>query len=92
MSGALRFAERGCRHHHRWERLILIEVAGRAAMEAEETGSPGGESPSEKGKGKKCADCDRVHVELFEVGARAYEEWVREVVERWMRWCGDVLE
>lgn len=92
VSGALHFAERGCRHHHRWERFILIEVAGRAAMEAEETGSPGGASPSEKGKGKKCADCDRVHVELFEVGARAYEEWVREVVERWMRWCGDVLE
>lgn len=65
---------------------MLIEVAGRAGMEAEER---------RRGVGSKekpvCEDCGKVHVELFEVGEGAYEDWVREVVERWGRWCCDVL-
>lgn len=68
---------------------MLIEVAGRAGMEAEERGKLVGS----KGRGKRtCGDCGKVHLELFEVRGGAYEEWVREVVERWGRWCGDVLD
>ncbi|ORY73249.1 hypothetical protein BCR35DRAFT_293838 [Leucosporidium creatinivorum] len=85
VSGALRVAERGTRNHHRWERLVLIEVAGRAEMEMTLLGGGGG------GGRKECRDCGRVHLELFEVGEGAFDEWVAEVVERWGRWCADVL-
>lgn len=83
MSGALRVAQQGLPHHHRWERLVLIEVAGRAEVEL---GSQG-----EDGERKACADCGRKHLELFEVPVGAFDEWVAEVVERWGRWVGDVL-
>lgn len=87
----MRFAERGTRNHHRWERLCLVELAGRTG--AAKAG----------GAKERCADCGKKHVECFWVergavsgGAGAGEagevEWsVREVVERWERWCRDVL-
>lgn len=55
MRGAFLVNERGCPFHHRLERLILIECAGRAAME---------NSGYER---KACLDCNQVHIELFEV-------------------------
>lgn len=65
---------------------MLIEVAGRALLEAEKRKNAG------NGRvGAECQDCGKTHQELFEVGAEAYEEWVREIVERWMRWCLDIL-
>ncbi|GAA5923963.1 hypothetical protein JCM1841_000120 [Sporobolomyces salmonicolor] len=93
----LRFAERGTGYHHRWERLCLVEVAGRASMRA--TSSAGKERERER---ENCRDCGKRHLECFEVGRDAFEGvdgggagaggWVREVVERWERWCRDVLE
>ncbi|KAI5479071.1 hypothetical protein MNV49_004353 [Pseudohyphozyma bogoriensis] len=91
ISGALRVADQGLQYHHRWERLMLIEVAGRAAKEAEEREKLlGGGFGSGKSK-KVCADCGKAHVELFEVNAGAYEDWVQDVIERWGRWVSDVL-
>lgn len=81
VSGALRIAEKGVPNHHRWERLMLIEVAGRAGMEADGRGKSSGKPTN------FCGDCGKKHVELFEVYEGAWEDWVREVVERWMRWC-----
>ncbi|GAA5916301.1 hypothetical protein JCM6882_001075 [Rhodosporidiobolus microsporus] len=124
---ALRFAERGTRNHHRWERLCLIELAGRAeafslssSASSSSSSTGGGASPAKaKGKGarkekeeghKVCADCGKRHVECFEVPSGAVsgqwgptaslsagaeqeaERWLAvEVVERWERWCRDVL-
>ena len=89
-SASLQFATRGTPHHHRWERLMLIEVAGRASLEAEQRarGSAAGGSPAVRGKvDSVCRDCGKMHQELFEVGTSAYEDWVMEIIERWMRWC-----
>jgi hypothetical protein len=70
---------------------MLIEVAGRAGMEAAERERIGGtDARGRKGK-KVCRDCGRSHVELFEVSESAYEEWVQEIVARWERWCGEIL-
>ncbi|KAM0754918.1 hypothetical protein T439DRAFT_309764 [Meredithblackwellia eburnea MCA 4105] len=92
VSGALQVARNGARHHHRWERLILIEVAGRAFLEAEERAkNTGNGSPASKTKKSVCADCGKGHLELFEVSATAYDDWVMEIVERWERWCTDIL-
>ncbi|GAA5866199.1 hypothetical protein JCM1840_005110 [Sporobolomyces johnsonii] len=93
----LRFAERGTGYHHRWERLCLVEVAARASMHSRARGEPTSTStPTEK---EKCRDCGKRHLECFEVGKDAFEDpvdggggWVREIVERWERWCRDVLE
>lgn len=77
----LRINERGVAYHHRWERLCLIECAGRAEQEAE--------ARAESGKGrvrKQCRDCLKAHTELFEIDAEEGFEWVVEIVERWMRW------
>ncbi len=75
------FAARGTRNHHRWERLCLVELAGRAISAADE----------------KCADCGARHVECFRVDRGAVSgvgdgQWdVVQVVEKWKRWCRDVL-
>ena len=82
MSGALRVAQQGSPNHHRWERLVLIEVAGRAEIELGSRGDAGR---------KTCTDCGRRHLELFEVPEGAFDDWVVEVVERWGRWVTDVL-
>ncbi|SCV67470.1 BQ2448_5081 [Microbotryum intermedium] len=83
--GAMSFAERGTPNHHRWERLVLIEVSGRAKMMAlNEKGKKGSMS-------MECRDCGQRHVEMFEVGRGAYDFWVRDVLERWERWCRDVI-
>lgn len=79
--GPMHFAARGTWNHHRWERLCLVELAGRAIPAADE----------------KCADCGARHVECFRVDRRAVSEvgggaWdVVQVVEKWERWCRDVL-
>ena len=65
LRGAVQVAERGCPFHHRLERLILIEVAGRASLQARARGT---ESVDAKGK---CVDCGKTHCELFEVDAYA---------------------
>lgn len=57
LRGAFLVKEHGCPFHHRLERLILIECAGRAAMD-----SAGYER-------KACVDCGKTHIELFEVNA-----------------------
>ncbi|GAA5840695.1 hypothetical protein JCM11251_004184 [Rhodosporidiobolus azoricus] len=90
MGVALKFAPQGTKNHHRWERLCLIEIAGRAALL---------DSFDEKAR-QVCADCGKRHVECFEVprgvfsgGEEGEGGWeVEEVVERWERWCRDVLE
>jgi hypothetical protein len=83
VGGALEFGERGGRNHRRWERLVLIEVAGRAALEATTRNGSIGTKAKEA-----CADCGKRHCELFEVGMGAYEKWGCEVVQRWGRFAG----
>ncbi|BGP14215.1 hypothetical protein JCM10213v2_002158 [Rhodosporidiobolus nylandii] len=92
----LRFAPSGTRNHHRWERLCLVELAGRARLHQGD------------GKEGRCGDCGKRHQECFVVPREAVSgEWgpplmggagereeaweVREVVERWERWCRDML-
>lgn len=87
MSGALRVAPSGLPNHHRWERLVLIEIAGRAASQA--TYRP--EPPGSAGGTRNCRDCGSLHLELFEVDAGAYELWIDEVIQRWARFCSSVL-
>ncbi|KPV76675.1 uncharacterized protein RHOBADRAFT_43020 [Rhodotorula graminis WP1] len=78
----------GVRNHHRWERLCLVELAGRAAAAA--TLAPAARTP--------CADCGRTHVECFLLPRACVVDggwdelgWsVRETVERWARWCNDL--
>lgn len=79
----IRINPEGVQYHHRWERLLLIEIAGRAEMESASVG--GGRVRS------KCVDCGKSHCELFEVGATSLEEWVVEVVEKWMKYVDSVL-
>ncbi|GAA5902624.1 hypothetical protein JCM8208_007022 [Rhodotorula glutinis] len=77
----------GTRNHHRWERLCLVELAGRAAAAATAATA---RTP--------CGDCGRTHVECFllpraSVTERGWDEigWsVNETVERWARWCDDL--
>jgi len=85
-----RFADTGTENCHRWERLCLVEVAGRLELE----------QGAEKESREKCRDCGKKHLECFWVGRDAFGEmgardggggWVVEVVERWERWCRDVL-
>ncbi|GAA6026207.1 hypothetical protein JCM10207_005546, partial [Rhodosporidiobolus poonsookiae] len=85
-------ADRGTPNHHRWERLCLVELSGRALP------SP---SPALPDAREACADCGARHVERFwvprgavtgEWDAEGAEQWdVREVMQRWERWCRDVL-
>ncbi|GAA5939779.1 uncharacterized protein JCM15063_005284 [Sporobolomyces koalae] len=53
-------------------------------------------------EGEKCRDCGKVHLECFRVRKDAFIDldvgaacegggWVTEIVERWERWCRDVL-
>ncbi|GAA5946838.1 hypothetical protein JCM3765_002038 [Sporobolomyces pararoseus] len=89
------FAESGTKNHFRWERLCLVEIAGRCkALYKSE--SEDGEGEREK---EKCKDCGKKHLECFRVGRDAFSSgidgneggWVVEIVERWERWCRDVL-
>lgn len=67
----LQIREEGVRFHHRWERLCLIEIAGKVG---------------EKKEKQKCADCEKVHIELFEVSSVGGYEIILDIVERWMKW------
>lgn len=81
VGSSMHFSAQGTKNHHRWERLCLIELAGRAIPMADE----------------KCADCGARHVECFRIDRSAVSEvgggrWdVVQVVEKWERWCRDVL-
>lgn len=81
--GALRYADRGTRNHHRWERMCLVELAGRAV--------------ASDAANERCPDCGVKHVECFLIDRRALDRpgggsWsVQEIVEKWERWCRDVL-
>lgn len=90
----LAIAPRGLVNHKKWERLCLIELAGRSI---EQSSSAAGSSPrnnnNSKGKSKgkdgkdegKCRDCGKRHLELFQVDKDAYDDWIVELVERWGR-------
>ena len=82
MSGSLQVSSRGISNHKKWERLVLIELAGRSSL------SPFTTPTATK---HQCVDCDRIHCEIFQVDEGAYEEWVVEVIWRWMSFCRDVL-
>ncbi|POY70904.1 hypothetical protein BMF94_6082 [Rhodotorula taiwanensis] len=77
---ALRFADSGSTTHHRWERLCLVELAGRAIQGAQ---------------AERCTDCGSKHVECFVIersafGARGSGEWsIEQMVQKWERWCRD---
>ncbi|GAA6061551.1 hypothetical protein JCM10212_001083 [Sporobolomyces blumeae] len=59
--------------------------------------SPAKRSSRSGSEGDKCRDCGKRHVECFRVtrdafyGGRADSGWAIEIVERWERWCRDVL-
>ncbi|GAA5872598.1 hypothetical protein JCM8547_003706 [Rhodosporidiobolus lusitaniae] len=101
----LTIAEDGTPNHHRWERLCLVELAGRE----EQCLSSLPRGGSSKKRREKCGDCGRVHQECFVLprgavssagwrgedgmkeGEEEQEEWTaREVVMRWERWCRGV--
>ncbi|KAM0788536.1 hypothetical protein ACM66B_001664 [Microbotryomycetes sp. NB124-2] len=84
LSTTINVAEEGLPNHRKWERLCLIELAGRSEQFLR--GSSGNVGST------RCKDCGKVHVELFELDSGAYDDWVKEMVERWGRWCRDVLE
>ena len=63
LAGALAIAPVGAPFHYRLERLLLIEMTARASMEAAQRA---GGSAFAQGR-TRCADCGRVHCELFEV-------------------------
>ena len=81
MSGSLQVSSTGIGNHKKWERLVLIELAGRSSLS-------GTLASSAK---HQCIDCDRIHCEIFQVDTGAYEEWVVGVILKWMSWCRDVL-
>lgn len=78
---ALQINPVGIRHHHRWERLCLIEIA---SMASEMEGSGGGRVR------KPCVDCGKSHLELFELAVGALDS-VLDIIERWMQYCDTVL-
>lgn len=94
LSGALQFSERGLKYSHRWERLVLIEVAGRAAAEAEirregimsmmmssnYNDTRGGDID---GRVRSKCSCGKSHLELFELAEFSYDSYVIEAIERW---------
>lgn len=57
LRGALSVQE-ACLQSHRWERLVLLEVAGRASL-------PGYAPHQETQKQTPCEDCGKLHIELF---------------------------
>jgi hypothetical protein len=98
LGGALAVNPNAGPFHHRWERLVLIEAAGRAKLV----------NPGATGQKGKCTDCGKTHCELFEVHRclcctalalrslshshrGAYEAWVIECITRWQRWCETIL-
>lgn len=92
------FAQVGTKNHFRWERLCLVEIAGRCQVLYEKENEDGGGGRGEKKE--KCKDCGKKHLECFRVGRDAFSSsgidgneggWVVEIVERWERWCRDVL-
>lgn len=89
LRGAQSVADIGGPFHMRWERLCLLELAGWEAVEgADDDDFAGG---VRRRRGKQCADCGKLHVELFAFPTGAFERRVRDVVLRWQRWCGQVL-
>lgn len=58
LRGALS-VQQPCPFHHRWERLVLLEVGGRASMSGY---APDGMRKKER---SPCEDCGKVHIELF---------------------------
>ncbi|GAA96599.1 uncharacterized protein L969DRAFT_88042 [Mixia osmundae IAM 14324] len=80
-SGAL-LARDPAPYNFRWERLCLIEMAGRVALDhIDRLGSDAAMSITDL----PCRDCGKQHKELFEVSKGAYEAYVRELVMRWQR-------
>lgn len=73
-------------------------IAGRCQVLYEKENEDGGGGRGEKKE--KCKDCGKKHLECFRVGRDAFSSsgidgneggWVVEIVERWERWCRDVL-
>ncbi|GAA6042674.1 hypothetical protein JCM8097_003736 [Rhodosporidiobolus ruineniae] len=96
----MRFAERGTRNHHRWERLCLVELAGREAAFLSSSSFGKGEGGGEGRREREVCACGTRHQECFLLPSSAVAGggeggeagWaVREVVERWERWCRDIL-
>lgn len=100
------FAEKGTRNHFRWERLCLIEIAGRIKVLYDDNDEDRDDEGIRVGEnGDKCRDCGKKHLECFRVGRDAFVEmdsmggagggggggWVVEIVERWERWSRDVV-
>ena len=74
--GALSFAAKGLAHHHRWERLCLIELAGLVALQSAQRRA----DTTAQGR---CSDCGKIHVELFLVDRGSYESAIRDMVLKW---------
>lgn len=78
-------ADQGAKYHTRWERLCLIELAGIAAVQAQQR-------EGDEVTRQACADCGKIHVELFLVDSGSYERHIREMVLRWQRFVESVLQ
>ena len=78
------FADQGAKYHQRWERLCLIELAGRAAVQAQNR-------QDDEIARQACVDCGKIHVELFLVDKGSYERDIREMVLRWQKFVETIL-
>jgi len=67
----------GSRFHRKWERLVLIELAGWASLRL----------PLPNSAKSPCIDCRKIHSELFALRRGDYETLVKPTIEKWLLWC-----
>lgn len=82
--GRLQFATSGGKNHRKWERLCLIELAGRSALQAYDRNE-------EEAARQACVDCGKIHVEMFLMNVGSYETEVRDMVLHWQKFVETIL-
>ncbi|PLW23264.1 hypothetical protein PCASD_16433 [Puccinia coronata f. sp. avenae] len=82
LNGAQQCAPHGARFHRKWERLVLLELAGWAALQL-----PHDNTKTNSNRKLPCIDCGKTHTEIFLLPLGSYERLVSPLIERWQRWC-----
>ncbi|KNZ52283.1 uncharacterized protein VP01_362g25 [Puccinia sorghi] len=67
----------GMRFHRKWERLVLLELAGWASIRL----------PLHNSQKSPCIDCGKLHTEIFALLKGDYETLVKPIIEKWLLWC-----